>query len=72
MYQVLHLCRNVQRQVGGAAAGAPCNVAESGSVRSHAVLPVKEVRHALHDGGATVRMSRGEEGCSTLERTSRL
>ena len=65
MYQILHLCRNIQRQVGGAAAGAPCNVAKSGSVSGHAILPIEQICHALRDRRATVRMSGGEAGCGS-------
>ena len=44
---VLHLGRYIESEVCGRAARAPGDVAEGGPVRRHAVLPVKQVLHAL-------------------------
>ncbi len=50
IYQILHLCRNVEREVSGAAAGAPGDVAEGGSESAHAILSIVQICHTL--GGA--------------------
>ena len=46
-HHVLHLGSNVQCKVRRGATGAPGDVAEGGSKRRHAVLPIEQVLHTL-------------------------